>query len=79
MFKKFFEYNHHKNFDYRGVNYWIHSPYELFSKLSAHHRSIARHSIIVNLNPQKVLIDEALESYPPQRFEIDAKALLMNH
>jgi hypothetical protein len=71
-FIKFYGTNHHKTFDYRGVNYWIHSPYEWFSKLSAHHRSMTTYSIIVYLNPQKVLIDEALESYPPQRFEIDA-------
>jgi hypothetical protein len=68
---KFHGTNHHKTFDYRGDNYWIHSPYELFSKLSAHHRTIIRHSISVYLNPQKMLIDEALESYPPKRFVND--------
>jgi hypothetical protein len=59
--------NHHEKFNYQGLNYFIHSPYELVSRDSAFHQTIANHSIIVQLNPKKMLIDEALENYPPER------------
>jgi hypothetical protein len=59
--------NHHEKFNYQGLNYFIHSPYELVSRDSAFHQTIANHSIIVHLNPRKMIIDEALESYPPER------------
>jgi hypothetical protein len=63
----YLEQNHHEKFNYQGVNYWVHSPYEVFTKESAFHQTIANHSIIVYVNPRKIIIDEALESYPPER------------
>jgi hypothetical protein len=59
--------NHHEKFNYQGLNYFIHSPYELVSRDSAFHQTIANHSIMVHLSPKKMLIDEALENYPPER------------
>jgi hypothetical protein len=59
--------NHHETYNYQGLNYYIHSPYEFVSRDSAFHQTIANHSIIVHLSPRKILIDEALESYPPER------------
>jgi hypothetical protein len=59
--------NHHESLVYQGAKYLIHSPYELFSRESASHQTIVNHSLIVYLNPQKTIIDEALESYPPER------------
>jgi hypothetical protein len=64
--KRKYDFNHHEKFNYQGVNYFIHSPYELFSKSSVTHQTIANHSMIVYLNPQKRVIDEALESYEPK-------------
>jgi hypothetical protein len=52
---------HHKTFDYQGVNYLIHSPYDMLSKRLALHRTINKHSIIVYLNPKKVILDESIE------------------
>jgi hypothetical protein len=57
----------HDNFPLDGVNYIIHSPFDLFSKESASYQSIVTHSLVVYLNPQKAIIDEALEKYEPKR------------
>jgi hypothetical protein len=65
-----YDYNYHHSFTHQGVNYYIHSPHEMFSKFSAKHQSIANFSMIVYLNPQKTIIDEALKSYEPKRFEV---------
>jgi hypothetical protein len=62
-----YEKNHHESHNYQGVNYYIHSPYELVSKFAAKHQTISNSSMIVYLNPQKTIIDEALESYEPKR------------
>jgi hypothetical protein len=59
--------NHHEKYNYQGLNYYIHSPYELVTRDSAFHQTLDNHSIIVHLSPRKILIDEALESYPPER------------
>ena len=67
---KTFDRNHHKNFIFQGLNYLIHSPFELFSKDSAVHQSILNHSMVVYLNPQKTIIDKTLEDSEPQRFEV---------
>jgi hypothetical protein len=67
---KKYDYNYHSSFTHQGVNYYIHSPYEMFSKFTAKHQSIANFSMIVYLSPQKTIIDEALESYEPKRFEV---------
>jgi hypothetical protein len=64
-----FDRNHHKKFIFQGLNYLIHSPYEMFSKDSAVHQCIVNHSMIVYLNPQKTIIDKALEDYEPKRYE----------
>jgi hypothetical protein len=64
-----YDYNYHHSFTHQGVNYFIHNPYEMFSKFSAKHQSIANFSMIVYLNPQKTIIDETLEGYEPRRFE----------
>jgi acid-sensing ion channel, other len=58
---------HHETFNYEGVNYLIHNPFEMFSRDSKLHQTIANHSITVYLNPVKTIIDEALETYEPQR------------
>jgi hypothetical protein len=62
-----FDPSEHETFTRQGVQYFIHSPYEMFSRESASHQTIVNHSMIVYLNPQKTIIDEALESYPPER------------
>jgi hypothetical protein len=59
--------NHHESLVHEGAKYLIHSPYELFSRESASHETIVNHSLIVYVNPQKTIIDKALESYPPER------------
>jgi hypothetical protein len=59
--------NHHKSYDYQGVNYLIHSPFEMPSRFSTKHQTVANYSIIVLLDPTKIIIDEALESYEPKR------------
>jgi hypothetical protein len=56
---------HHESFDYEGVNYLIHNPFEMFSRDSKLHQTVANHSITVYLNPVKTIIDEALEAYEP--------------
>jgi hypothetical protein len=61
--------NHHEKFNYQGTNYLIHSPFELSSKLSSMHQSIVNSSLIINLKPRKTIIDEALRTYPPRRFD----------
>jgi hypothetical protein len=73
--------NHHKLNIYDGAKYLIHSPFELFSKDSPSHQTIPGHSIIVYVNPFKMSIDEAIESYEPQRFVDQLKTLpkLINH
>jgi acid-sensing ion channel, other len=58
---------HHESFNYEGVNYLIHNPFEMFSRDSKLHQTVANHSITVYLNPVKTIIDEALEAYEPQR------------
>jgi hypothetical protein len=65
---KTYDRNHHKSYDYQGINYLIHSPFEMPSRFSRKHQTIANSSIIVLLNPTKIVIDEALESYEPKRF-----------
>jgi hypothetical protein len=60
--------NHHEKYNYQGIKYLIHSPYELFTKQTSIHQSITNHSIIVYLNPKKVIIDKALESYEFKRY-----------
>jgi hypothetical protein len=72
-YKKPFDYNHHEKYAAQGANYLIHSPFEMISKASTHHQSIVNHSMIIYLSPQKTIIDEALQSYPPERFDIDVK------
>jgi hypothetical protein len=68
LLRKYMDSNHHENFVYEGAwFYYIHSPYEIFSKESAKHHSITEHSMIVHVNPQKTIIDEAVESYPLKR------------
>jgi acid-sensing ion channel, other len=62
--------NHHEKFNYQGINYFIHSPYEMISRETPSHQSIVNHSMIIYLNPQKTIIDEALEKYSPERFEL---------
>jgi acid-sensing ion channel, other len=62
--------NHHEKFNYQGINYFIHSPYEMISRETAVHQSIVNHSMIVYLNPQKTIIDKALEKYSSERFEL---------
>jgi hypothetical protein len=69
------ELNHHETFRYEGVNYLIHNPYEMFSKLSASHQTVNLCSMIVYVNPQKKIIDEALKSYEPKRFEVKLLAV----
>lgn len=61
--------NHHEKFDYQGINYLIHDPFEMFSKKSAVHQTIMNHSIIVHLHPQSTIIDKALERFKPKRFK----------
>jgi hypothetical protein len=63
--------NHHKSFVRQGLNYLIHSPYEVFSKDSAYHRTVVNHSLVVYLNPQKTILDEPLEDYEPSRFDVE--------
>lgn len=65
--EKVFDPNHHEKFNYQGLIYLIHNPYELFSKDSVLHQSILNHSMDIYLNPQKTIIDKALESYEPKR------------
>jgi hypothetical protein len=67
--------NHHETFDYQGVKFLIHNPYELFSKQSASHTTVANSSMIVYLNPQKTIIDEVLQKYNPKRFEMNLKRI----
>jgi hypothetical protein len=59
----------HDNFPLGGVNFLIHSPFDMISKESASHQTIPTHSLVVYLNPQKSIIDEALEKYEPKRLE----------
>jgi hypothetical protein len=61
---RFLDPNHHEKFNYQGINYLIHNPFDLFSRDSKVHQTIANHSIIVYLNPVKTIIDKALEKYP---------------
>jgi hypothetical protein len=63
--------NHHESFVQQGVNYFIHSPYEVLSKDSAHHRTVVNHSLIVYVNPQKTILDGPLENYKPFRFSFE--------
>jgi hypothetical protein len=63
--------NHHESFAQGGANYLIHSPFDLFSKEAPVHQTIVGHSVVVYLSPQKTIIDEALQSYPPERFDND--------
>jgi hypothetical protein len=67
-FKQEYDKNHHKSYDYQGLNYLIHSPFEMPSRFSTKHQTVANSSIIVLLDPTKIEIDEALESYEPKRF-----------
>jgi hypothetical protein len=62
--------NHHGSFVHQGDNYFIHSPYELFSRDSAYHRTVVGHLLIVYLNPQKTNIDDPLKNYEPYRFGV---------
>jgi hypothetical protein len=70
MPERFVDQNHHKSFDYQGVKFLIHNPYEMFSKLSASHTTIANSSMVVFLNPQTTIIDEVLKGYEPKRSRI---------
>jgi hypothetical protein len=65
--KAYYDRNHHESHNYQGLNYYIHNPYELVSHLSAKHQTIANYSIVVNVNPQMTIIDEALKAYEPKR------------
>jgi hypothetical protein len=62
--------NHHETYNHQGINYYIHSPYELISRETASHQSIVNHSLIIYLSPQKTLIDKALEEYSPERYHL---------
>lgn len=62
--------NDHESLIYEGVRYFIHSPYDLFSKESLMINTIATHSLVVFLDPQKTIIDKALENYEPKRLDI---------
>jgi hypothetical protein len=61
--------NHHESLNYQGINYLIHNPHELLSKLSAKHQTVANYSMIVYLNPQITDIEVTLNGYEPKRFE----------
>jgi acid-sensing ion channel, other len=66
-FKAPFDTNHYKTYISQGLKLWIHNPYEMFSKISQMHQTITNHSKLIYLNPQKTIIDKALELYPPER------------
>jgi hypothetical protein len=61
--------NHHETHIYKGARFLIHNPNDLFSRDSPSHQTVVSHSMIVHVNPQKTIIDKALESYKPNRFE----------
>jgi hypothetical protein len=63
-----FDVNHHEKFTTQGLKYFIHQPFEMLSRNMIKHESIVNHSMIIYVNPQKMIINEALESYEPQRF-----------
>jgi hypothetical protein len=65
--KGLFDPSDHETFTRKGIKHFIHSPYEMFSKESPNHQTFNQHSMIVYLNPQKTIIDKALESFPPKR------------
>jgi hypothetical protein len=60
--------NHHQSFNYQGVKFIIHNPYEHFSKESAIVTTVANTSTIVYLNPKLTMIDEIIENYDSRRF-----------
>jgi hypothetical protein len=70
-----FDVNHHEKFITQGVKYFVHQPFEMLSKTMIKHESIVNHSMIIYVNPQKTIIDKALESYEPQRFVNSLKIL----
>jgi hypothetical protein len=76
--KRFYDKNHHETFNYQGVNYYIHNPYEMVTKFAAKHQTIANYSMIVYLNPQKTIIDDALKSYEPKRLLTDPRFQRLN-
>jgi hypothetical protein len=43
-----------QTFTRQGVQYFIHSPYELFSRESASHHTIVNHSMIVYVNDRQL-------------------------
>jgi hypothetical protein len=67
-----FDVNHHEKFSTQGMKNFIHNPYEMLSRSTVSHQSIVNHSLIVYLNPEKTIIDEALEDYEPKRFDLDS-------
>jgi acid-sensing ion channel, other len=62
-----FDLNHYEKYTSQGAKFWIHNPYEMISQHAQMHRSITNHSLVVYLSPQKMIIDKALELYPPER------------
>jgi hypothetical protein len=61
------ETNYHETFNYQGVKYLIHNPYELFLKQSATHTTIANSSMVIYIEPLKTNVDEVLEGYEPEK------------
>jgi hypothetical protein len=72
-YRKPFDTNHHEKHITQGFDYFIHNPHEVLSKASIWYQSIVNHSMIIYLNPQKTIIDEALESFEPERFGSDLR------
>jgi hypothetical protein len=60
--------NHHETHIYKGAKFLIHNPNDLFSKDSPSHQTVVSHSVMVHVDPQKTIIDKALERYKPNRF-----------
>jgi hypothetical protein len=73
------EKNHHETFNYQGVIFLIHNPYELFSKRSAIHTTISNSTIAVYLDPQKTISDEVLNDYHPKKFEVCLNVEKIHH
>jgi acid-sensing ion channel, other len=59
--------NHHSSSTFLGVNYFFHSPYEMFTKNSKHFQSSPSNALIMYIDPQLTLIEDALKDYPPER------------
>jgi hypothetical protein len=69
--------NHHETHIYKGARFLIHNPNDLFSKDSPSHQTVVSHSVMVHVNPQKTIIDKALEKYNANRFETVYASVLL--